>query len=95
MPDYLIPGEWNGPQKDSYENFKEYIYELYRSFPNGVTETYIHPALESDELKAISGSWNRRVWEHRLFSDPGTLQHIKACGIELINYRDLKKIKGC
>ncbi len=94
MPDYLIPGEWNGPQNDSYENFKEYIYELYKSFPNGVTETYIHPALESEELKAITGSWHRRVWEHKLFSDPQTLQHIKACGIELINYRDLAKMKG-
>lgn len=93
MPDYLIPGEWNGPQNDSYENFKEYIYELYRSFPAGVTETYIHPALESDELKAITRSWHRRVWEHKLFSDPQTLQHINACGIKLINYRDLAKMK--
>lgn len=94
MPDYLIPGEWNGPQNDSYENFREYIYELYKTFPNGVTETYIHPALESDELKSITGSWHRRVWEHKLFSDPQTLQHIKSCGIELINYRDLAKMKG-
>lgn len=94
MPDFLIPGEWNGPQNDSYENFKEYIYELYKSFPNGVTETYIHPALESDELKGITNSWHRRVWEHKLFSDPQTLQHIKACGIELINYRNLAKMKG-
>ena len=93
MPDYLIPGEWNGPQNDSYENIKEYIYELYKSFPNGVTETYIHPALESDELKAITGAWHRRVWEHKLFSDPQTLQHIKACGIQLINYRDLAEMK--
>lgn len=93
VPDYLIPGEWNGPQNDSYENFKEYIYELYRSFPNGITETYIHPALESDELKAITNSWHRRVWEHRLFSDPQTLQHIEACGIKLINYRDLAEMK--
>ncbi len=93
MPDYLIPGEWNGPQNDSYENFKEYIYELYRSFPAGVTETYIHPALECDDLKAITGVWHRRVWEHKLFSDPQTLQHINACGIKLINYRDLAKMK--
>lgn len=93
MPDYLIPGEWNGPQNDSYENFKEYIYELYKSFPGGVTETYIHPALESDELKGITGAWHRRVWEHKLFSDPQTLQHIKACGIQLINYRDLANMK--
>ncbi len=94
VPDFLIPGEWNGPQDESYENFKEYIYELYRSFPEGVTETYIHPALESDELKAITGAWHRRVWEHKLFSDPQTLQHIDACGIKLINYRDLAKMKG-
>ena len=93
MPDFLIPGEWNGPQDESYENFKEYIYELYRSFPEGITETYIHPALESDELKAISGCWHRRVWEHKLFSDPQTLQHIEACGIKLINYRDLAEMK--
>ena len=93
MPDFLIPGEWNGPQNDSYENFKEYIYELYKSFPNGITETYIHPALESEELKGITGAWHRRVWEHKLFSDPQTLQHIKACGIQMINYRDLAAMK--
>ena len=39
MVDYLMPGDWNGPQKDSYENYREYIYELYRSFEPGVTET--------------------------------------------------------
>lgn len=93
MPDYLIPGDWNGPQNDSYENFRDYIYELYTHFPTGVTETYIHPCLESDDLKAISGSWYRRVWEHKLFSDPKTLDHIKDCGLKLINYRDLAEMK--
>ena len=92
-PDFLIPGAWNGPQDESYQNYKEYIYELYRSFPDGITETYIHPALESEELKSITGCWHRRVWEHRLFSDPQTLQHIKACGIQLISYRDLLGMK--
>ncbi len=94
MPDYLLPGDWNGPQNESYENFREYIYELYRSFDNGVTETYIHPAVESDELKAITGSWHRRVWEYKLFSDPKTKQHIDSLGIKLINYRDLNKMRG-
>ncbi len=93
MPDYLIPNDWNGPQKDSYESFREYVYELYRSFPEGVTETYMHPALESDELKAITGNWQRRVWEYNLLKDPATEQHLKACGIKLINYRDLKEMR--
>lgn len=93
IPDFLIPGDWNGPQNDSYENFKEYIYELYKSFPEGVTETYIHPALVSEEIKSIAGSWKRRNWEYQLFSDPQTKQHIKACGIKLINYRDLAQMR--
>ncbi len=94
MPDYLMPGDWSGPQKESYENYKEYIYELYRSFPAGVTETYIHPALETDELKGTSSVWQRRVWEYKLFSDKQTRQHIDSLGIKLINYRDLAKMRN-
>ena len=26
--DYLMPGDWNGPQSESYENFREYIFEI-------------------------------------------------------------------
>lgn len=92
--DYLMPGDWNGPQAKSYENFREYIYELYRSFEPGITETYIHPAVECEEIKNITGTWNRRVWEYKLFSDPKTKQHIESLGIKLINYRDLKAMRG-
>ena len=92
--DYLMPGDWNGPQAESYDNFREYIYELYRSFEPGVTETYIHPAVECEEIKNITGTWNRRVWEYKLFSDPKTKQHIDSLGINLINYRDLKAMRG-
>ncbi len=94
-PDYLIPHEWNGQQKESYENFKEYMYALYRSFPEGVTETYLHPAFESDELKGTTSLWQRRVWEHQFYKDPSTRKYIEEdCGIKMINYRDLVKIKG-
>lgn len=90
VPDYLIPNEWSGPQNESYVNFKEYIYELYRSFPDeGVTETYMHPSIETDDLKGTTGSWKRRVWEYQLLKDPQTRQHIESLGFKLINYRDL------
>lgn len=92
-PDYLMPHDWNGPQKDSYESFREHIYERAKTYPAGVTETYFHPAVESDELKDITGSWEHRVWENRLLSDPATRQHFEACGIKLINYRDLAKMR--
>ncbi len=94
MPDYLLPSHFNGPQSESFENFREYIYEYYKTFEPGVTETYIHPAMETDDLKGTTSLWKHRVWEYKLFSDPKTRQHIESLGIKLINYRDLKKMRG-
>ena len=93
IPDYLIPNEWGGPQDESYENFREYLYDLYANFPEGITETYLHPSLETDDLKGTSGCWQRRVWEYQVMKDPATKQHIEAHGIKLINYRDLAAMK--
>ena len=92
-PDYLIPGDWQGEQDKSYESYKEYIFELYRTFDHGITETYIHPAVECEEIKAITPLWHRRVWEYRLFSDPKTQEFIKSLGIKLISYKELARIK--
>ena len=92
-PDHVLPGDWNGAQDTSFENYKEYMLEHLRGIDNGISETYIHPALECDEIKAITPCWRRRVWEHRLFSDPKTIEFIDSLGITLINYRDIKAIR--
>ena len=93
LPDHLLPNEWGGPQDESYENFREYLFDHYASIPAGVTETYLHPALESEELKAACDTWQHRVWEYRIMRDPATKQHIEAHGIKLINYRELSRMK--
>lgn len=93
IPDYLIPNEWGGPQDESYENFREYLYNLYANIPEGITETYLHPSIETDDLKGTTGAWERRVWEYKIMSDPKTKQHIEAHGIKLINYRDLAEMR--
>ena len=94
IPDYLIAHEWDGPQSDSYENFREYMFEHFKTFPDGVSETFIHPSLESDELKGTSGVWYRRVWEHRLFADPATKEYLEGLGFKYINYRDLAAMRA-
>ena len=93
IPDYLIPNEWGGPQDESYENFVEYVYDLYANLPEGITETYMHPSLPTDDLKGTTGAWERRVWEYQILKDPKTRQHIEAHGIKLINYRDLAAMR--
>lgn len=93
LPDYLIPNEWGGPQDDSYENFREYLLNMYANMPDGITETYLHPSLETEDLKGTSSVWWRRTWEYRIMKDPATKQHIEAHGIKLINYRDLAEMR--
>lgn len=90
-PHHLAQHSWNGTQAESYEAFRNYMYARIAAFPDGVTETYIHPAVECDELKAISAAWQHRVWEYRLFADPATREFIASCGITLISYRDLRR----
>ncbi len=92
--DYLWEHSWNGPQSQSYEAFRDYMYDRFEHCPDGIVETYIHPSLECDELKNTSSVWFRRVWEHRLFADPATRKHIEAQGIRLIDYRGLKKLRA-
>jgi len=92
--DHLWEHSWNGPQSESYENFREYMLERFRNCPDGFVETYIHPSVDCDELRNTTSVPFRRIWEYRLFGDPATRQHIEACGIKLINYRDLKKMRG-
>lgn len=93
IPDYLMPHEWDKENSQSYEKFRDYMYEHLKTIPDGVTELYIHPSLECDELKGTSSVWFRRVWEHRLFADPATRQYIEGLGIQLISYRDLAQMK--
>lgn len=91
--DYLLPHDWNSPQTQSYEAFRDYMLTRFETFPDGISETFIHPSLECDELKGITRSWQRRVWEHRLFADPATRQYIESCGIQLISYRELAEMR--
>ncbi|MBQ8893916.1 MAG: ChbG/HpnK family deacetylase [Clostridia bacterium] len=89
-PDYLLPGDWNGPQRESFANYRDYIFALYRSFePGAVTETYIHPSLEGEDIKGITANWQRRVWEYELFKDPSTHRYFNEIGIFLIDYKRL------
>ncbi len=92
-PDYLVPGDWNGAQDESFDSYKEYMFELLRTIENGVSETYIHPAIECEEIKLITPNWHRRVWEHRLFSDSKTKEFINSLGIKTIGYRELDKMR--
>ncbi len=96
-PDYLLFPDWgaeNLKNCESYEAYRDIILNIWINIPDGVTETFVHPALETDELKSITGSWRHRVWEYMLFKDPCTEKFLNSHGVTLISYRDLIKMSG-
>ncbi len=60
----------------------------------GVTEIYVHPAVDSPELRAGFPDWHARVDDHELVTtDTGIRTMIERSGVELIGYRPLRDLQ--
>ena len=98
VPDYLLFPDW-GPIRKlmhedfSYELYKKVILRIWADIPEGITETFIHPAVASDELRSITALWYCRDAEYRLMKDPETHEYLASRGVEMISYRDLVNMK--
>ena len=59
----------------------------------GVTEVYVHPAVDSPELRALAPDWANRVDDHDLVVRDGSLRTmIDRTGVQLIGYRALREL---
>jgi len=76
-----------GTYEEKIENFKN----LVRSLPAGLTEIIFHPAVETENLKTITNSWQQRVWEAEMFSDPGLISFFEEEGIVFTNWKEIMK----
>jgi predicted glycoside hydrolase/deacetylase ChbG (UPF0249 family) len=60
----------------------------------GVTEVYLHPAADTDELRASHPDWAKRVEDHlALTRDPAFTDLVERSGAQLIGYRDLRDLQ--
>ncbi|MGC8990577.1 MAG: hypothetical protein ACP5MD_10670 [Verrucomicrobiia bacterium] len=67
---------------------------IVRNLKPGVTELYIHAALPTDEMKAISGSWSTRAQEYEVFTHNEEMKRLVAeQKIILIGYRPLRDLQ--
>lgn len=87
-PDYLIYGL---PEPQTPAQVPAYYETILRNLKPGVTELYLHPALDGPEMQAISGTHARRDADYRWLVDPRTRALINELGIKLIGYRELRE----
>jgi predicted glycoside hydrolase/deacetylase ChbG (UPF0249 family) len=60
----------------------------------GITEVYLHPAVDTDELRASHPDWAGRVEDYAfLCADPSLPDLIDRAGAVLIGYRELRELQ--
>ena len=60
----------------------------------GVTEVYLHPALDTDELRASHPDWPHRVEDYAMLTrDPAFADLVERAGATLIGYRELRDLQ--
>jgi predicted glycoside hydrolase/deacetylase ChbG (UPF0249 family) len=82
---YILPGA------KTYKEKKEKMFTLIRNLSPGLTELVFHPAVESEALKKITNSWQQRVWEAQLFSDPEVQRFFIKEKTEFTQWSELSK----
>ncbi|MBI4604193.1 MAG: polysaccharide deacetylase family protein [Planctomycetes bacterium] len=92
--EYKLPkldGFKAAPEGKTYEEKHERFFALVRSLPPGITEIIFHPSVETEGLKKITGSWQQRVWEARLFSDPETKRTLETEGVLFTDWKEMMR----
>ena len=71
---------------EDYCSFKKEVLDLVHTVPEGISELYFHPSMDTPEVREICPSWQRRVWEFRLLFDEDFTYALKDARITLIPY---------
>jgi hypothetical protein len=88
--DYFVYDEL----KDEKNGVKDFWLRIVKNLKPGVTELYIHAALPTDELKAITGSWSTRAQEYEVFTNDEDMKRlIQEQDIILMGFRPIRELQ--
>jgi chitin disaccharide deacetylase len=90
FPDYFVYEELAN-EKSGVTNF---WLDVVKNLKPGVTELYIHAALPTEELRAITGSWSIRAQEFEVFTHHEAMRRLlEEKRVQLIGYRPLRELQ--
>ncbi len=77
------------PNGNTYDDKKANFFKLILSLEPGISEIIFHPSIETEGLKKITNSWQQRVWEAKMFSDPEVIQFMQDERIIFTNWKEM------
>jgi predicted glycoside hydrolase/deacetylase ChbG (UPF0249 family) len=87
-PDHFWYGGPPAPQETA-----AYWTNVLRQLKPGVSELYIHAAVDAPEMRALGDTWAQRAADFTFFTAPSTRALIRDLGITLIGYRPIRELQ--
>ena len=86
IPNGLFTYDFDVSSDMKYEDFRGAYMDMVRRCPQGVSELFMHPCIETQQLKEINRHWKKRVWEYQVLLDTVFRECIVREGICLTTY---------
>lgn len=77
------------PRGDTYEEKLNAFFAMVRGLEPGLVFVYLHPSVESEALRHITGSWQQRIWEAEMFRDPRVKEFYRAEQVVLTTWTEV------
>ncbi|WP_338555353.1 polysaccharide deacetylase family protein [Paenibacillus sp. KS-LC4] len=76
-----------------YEELKQQFKQIIKNIRPGITQLTVHPALITNELKALTHCYSERELEYFLLKDDDILRFIKREGIRLLSWKAIRDLQ--
>lgn len=75
----------------TYDEKRTQAMTMIREMKPGLHEMIFHPSLGTECLKRITGSWQQRIWEDQLWSDPEVRKFLEEQKIILSDWKEVMR----
>lgn len=69
-----------------YENLRDYYVNAMSEIKPGITEMFLHPSLEDDDMLSRSKEWQKRIWEYQFLLSDDFEKAIEKNNIRLVSW---------
>lgn len=80
-------------ERGTYEQRKQRYLQTLRQLPAGVSEIIIHCGYDDPELRSITSSVDIRDSDRRIFLDPEVKAVLESEGIQLITWKEFRRLR--
>jgi chitin disaccharide deacetylase len=77
-------------RRGSAEDHDAFVRDVFDGLPAGLSCVLLHPAIDTPEIRHITGDWRGRVADFDAFRQPSLRAHLVDRGIQLISYQPLR-----